>query len=243
MTDTLIVMCARPPPLPPNVVARTGKARVCGGLECRTKLELRRSVSLRAVSGEALQGKAEPVREQVWAARKPSRGRGARHSCHIPRNAQVREAGAGTAIANCVDLHSGITDMHLTESRHPSSRPDRAGPDRDRAHRPHRAAPTAGRAAASVLRAPSHRHGSIAASSVPRRRYVVVRVFPRLHSDACAAVRWFAVAGRVAPGCFGGLGMGFGLGRSHVPASRPFVRGRSDTGGSPKPAVGGRARA
>jgi hypothetical protein len=54
---------------------------------------------------------------------------------------------------------------------------------------------------------------------------VVVRVFPRLHSDACAAVRWFAACG-----C--GLGRssvasaGTGLGRSHVP--RPVLSSEAD---------------
>ena len=142
------------------------------------------------------------------------------------RNAQVREAGAGTAIANCVDLHSGITDMHLTEFASPELAPRRppptATPGGSRTSAAHRAAPTAGRAAASVLRAPSHRHGSIAASSTVRGR---AGVLPRLHSDACAAVRWFAACG-----C--GLGRssvasaGTGLGRSHVP--RPVLSSEAD---------------
>jgi hypothetical protein len=168
-------MCARPPPLPPNVVARTGKARVCGGLECRTKLELRRSVSLRAVSGEPPAQGGTCARCGRLGSRAAARG-----VLATSRNAQVREAGAGTAIANCVDLHSGITDMHLTEfaspelavaPRRPLDRPPpTATPGGSRTSAAHRAAPTAGRAAASVLRAPSHRHGSIAASSTVRGR-------------------------------------------------------------------------
>ena len=140
-----------PPPLPPNVVARAGKARVCGGLECRTKLELRRSVSVRGVrSGEALQG-GTCARCGRLGGRAAARG-----VLATSRNAQVREAGAGTAIANCVDLHSGITDMHTYRVASPSSSRPVPRPRRARSGSRTSASPRgADRGTRGCLRAPS----------------------------------------------------------------------------------------
>ena len=140
-----------PPPQPPNVVARTGKARVCGGLECRTKLELRRSVSLRAVSGEPPAQGGTCARCGRLGSRAAARG-----VLATSRNAQVREAGAGTAIANCVDLHSGITDMHTYRVASPSSSRPVPRPRRARSGSRTSASPRgADRGTRGCLRAPS----------------------------------------------------------------------------------------